>query len=113
MGEAKRKRNAMEGIKKPIEGFRKFVTRRPAIEEVVRETTSGGIVYRRDKATESVEILLIKDAKNRWTIPNIKNKNAARFQVLLGRCECGQHIFICRLIADDMKKGDDGVKRFI
>jgi len=69
MGEAKRKRNAMEGIKKPIEGLRKFVTRRPAIEEVVRETTSGGIVYRRDKATESVEILLIKDAKNRWTIP--------------------------------------------
>ena len=59
----------MEGIKKPIEGIRKFVTRRPAIEEVVRETTSGGIVYRRSEKDGSVEILLIKDAKNRWTIP--------------------------------------------
>lgn len=70
MGEAKRKRLAsMEGIKKPIEGIRKFVTRRPAIEEVVRETTSGGVVYRRGEKDGSVEILLIKDAKNRWTIP--------------------------------------------
>lgn len=70
MGEAKRKRLAsMEGIKKPIEGIRKFVTRRPAIEEVVRETTSGGVVYRRSEKDGSVEILLIKDAKNRWTIP--------------------------------------------
>ncbi|MFZ2513063.1 MAG: NUDIX domain-containing protein [Candidatus Saccharimonadales bacterium] len=70
MGEAKRKRlAAMEGIKKPIEGFRKFVTRRPVIEEVVRETTSGGIVFRHNEKTSGVEILLIKDAKNRWTIP--------------------------------------------
>ncbi len=70
MGEAKRKRlAAMEGIKKPIEGFRKFVTRRPVIEEVVRETTSGGIVFRHNEKTNGVEILLIKDAKNRWTIP--------------------------------------------
>ena len=52
MGEAKRKRlAAMEGIKKPIEGFRKFVTRRPVIEEVVRETTSGGIVFRHNEKT--------------------------------------------------------------
>ena len=70
MGEAKRKRlAAMEGIKKPIEGFRKFVTRRPVIEEVVRETPSGGIVFRHNEKTNGVEILLIKDAKNRWTIP--------------------------------------------
>lgn len=70
MGEAKRKRlAAMEGIKKPIEGFRKFVTRRPAIQEVVHETTSGGVVFRRNEKTGVVEILLIKDAKNRWTIP--------------------------------------------
>ncbi|HPR09428.1 NUDIX domain-containing protein [Candidatus Saccharibacteria bacterium] len=55
-------------IKKPIEGLRKFVQRKPAIQEVVHETTSGGIVFRRnDKGT--LEILLIKDAKNRWTIP--------------------------------------------
>ncbi|MGH7240748.1 MAG: NUDIX domain-containing protein, partial [Candidatus Saccharimonadales bacterium] len=54
---------------KPIQGFRNFVTkRRPVIEEVVRETTSGGIVWRKNKAGQ-VEILLIQDAKGRWTIP--------------------------------------------
>lgn len=59
----------IEGMKKPIQGFRKFVTRRPAIEEVVHETTSGGIVYRHHPKTGELEILLIQDAKNRWTIP--------------------------------------------
>src|SRR3954468_9119881 len=53
---------------KPIQGFKKLVTRRPVIDEVVRETTSGGVVFRRTKAGQ-VEILLIQDAKNRWTIP--------------------------------------------
>lgn len=55
---------------KPIQGFRKFVNRRrPVIDEVVRETTSGGIIFRRDPETKQLEILLIQDAKNRWTIP--------------------------------------------
>lgn len=55
---------------KPIEGFKKLVTKhRPVIEEVVRETTSGGIVFRREAKTNNVQILLIQDAKNRWTIP--------------------------------------------
>lgn len=54
---------------KPIRGFRKLAhIRRPVIDEVVRETTSGGIVFRRDK-TGQVQILLMQDAKNRWTIP--------------------------------------------
>ena len=54
---------------KPIEGLRKFVgKRRPVIDEVVRETTSGGIIFRRSKEG-AVQILLIQDAKNRWTIP--------------------------------------------
>ena len=54
---------------KPIRGIRNFVTkRRPVIEEVVRETTSGGIVFRRTKSGQ-IEILLIQDAKDRWTIP--------------------------------------------
>lgn len=57
------------GLRKPLEGFKKFVVRRPSIEEVVHETTSGGIVFRRSGKTGGVEILLIKDAKNRWTIP--------------------------------------------
>ena len=54
---------------KPIQGIKKFVTsRRPVINEVVREPTSGGIVYRRNTKKE-IEILLIQDAKDRWTIP--------------------------------------------
>lgn len=55
---------------KPIRGFRNLVgKRRPIIEEVVRETTSGGVVYRRSAKTKELEILLIQDAKDRWTIP--------------------------------------------
>ncbi|MDZ7786085.1 MAG: NUDIX domain-containing protein [Candidatus Saccharibacteria bacterium] len=54
---------------KPISNFRKFVhKRRPAINEVVREPTAGGIIFRRNKNGQ-LEILLIQDAKNRWTIP--------------------------------------------
>lgn len=54
---------------KPFQGFKKFVNRRrPAINEVVREPTAGGVVFRRNK-NKGIEILLIQDAKNRWTIP--------------------------------------------
>lgn len=54
---------------KPISGLRNFVkTHRPAIKEVVREPTAGGIVYRRNRAG-GVEILMIQDSKGRWTIP--------------------------------------------
>lgn len=44
--------------------------RKPTISEVVREPTAGGVIYRRnpDKKNQ-IEILLIQDAKNRWTIP--------------------------------------------
>ncbi len=66
-------KNALDGVRdvvtKPIEGFRRFVSRRPSIQEIVQETTSGGVVYRHNAASGAVEILLIKDAKNRWTIP--------------------------------------------
>jgi ADP-ribose pyrophosphatase YjhB (NUDIX family) len=56
---------------KPIKGFRKFVERRkPAISEVVREPTAGGIIYRETKNKSApLEILLIQDSKGRWTIP--------------------------------------------
>jgi len=55
---------------KPIQGFRTFVSKhRPIIKEVVRETTSGGIIFRHSKTNGQIEILLISDAKNRWTIP--------------------------------------------
>lgn len=54
---------------KPIQGIKKFVyRRRPTINEVVREPTSGGVVFRRTPKKE-IEILLIQDAKDRWTIP--------------------------------------------
>lgn len=58
-------------MKRPnLQGFRNLVSRRhPAIDEVVRETTSGGIVFRRNPKTQQLEILLMQDAKNRWTIP--------------------------------------------
>jgi 8-oxo-dGTP pyrophosphatase MutT (NUDIX family) len=50
--------------------LRNLVNRhRPAIDEVVRETTSGGVVFRRNQKNQQLEILLLQDAKNRWTIP--------------------------------------------
>ncbi len=54
---------------KPIQGLKKFVKRRPAISEVVREPTAGGVIFRRNKQSNEIEILLIQDAKDRWTIP--------------------------------------------
>lgn len=49
--------------------FKQYFNRsKPSIQEIVREPTSGGIVFRRDK-NDQVEILLIQDAKDRWTIP--------------------------------------------
>jgi diadenosine hexaphosphate hydrolase (ATP-forming) len=54
---------------KPIRAFKKIVkNRKPSISEVVREPTSGGVVWRRNKRG-AIEILLIQDAKDRWTIP--------------------------------------------
>jgi len=55
---------------KPVKGFRRFVRRKnPAIKEVLREPTAGGVVFRRNEKTNTTEILLIQDAKDRWTIP--------------------------------------------
>lgn len=54
---------------KPIKAFRKIVRRKkPVISEVVKEPTSGGVVWRRNRSGV-IEILLIQDAKDRWTIP--------------------------------------------
>jgi ADP-ribose pyrophosphatase YjhB (NUDIX family) len=55
---------------KPIKSIKKLTPfkRRPVIDEVVRETTSGGIVFRRGQKGD-IQILLMQDAKNRWTIP--------------------------------------------
>lgn len=55
---------------KPFQGFKKYLKRRkPAINEVVREYTAGGIVWRHSPKNNEIEILLVQDAKDRWTIP--------------------------------------------
>lgn len=48
--------------------FKKYFSRRkPSIQEIVREPTAGGIVFRHGE--KGIEILLIQDTKDRWTIP--------------------------------------------
>ncbi|MBQ3306288.1 NUDIX domain-containing protein [Candidatus Saccharibacteria bacterium] len=49
--------------------FSKLFRKKPAIKEIVREPTSGGIIFRLSKDQKDIEILLIQDSKNRWTIP--------------------------------------------
>ena len=48
--------------------FKKYFNKKNQIQEIVREPTSGGVIFRRDK-DGGVEILLIQDGKDRWTIP--------------------------------------------
>ena len=53
---------------KPLNGIKKFIhKRKPAISEVLREPTAGGVVFR--VVNGKIQFLLIQDAKNRWTIP--------------------------------------------
>ena len=59
--------------KKQLDSFKKYFNktkspRRNSIQEIVREPTAGGVIFRRNQNNE-VEILLIQDAKSRWTIP--------------------------------------------
>lgn len=46
----------------------RFSHRRPPIQEIVREPTAGGVVFRRNGDGE-VEILLVQDPRDRWSIP--------------------------------------------
>jgi len=57
------KENAFAKLRNSV--FRK----KPAIQEIVREPTSGGIVFRMNETEDDIEILLIQDSKDRWTIP--------------------------------------------
>ncbi len=57
------KRSAFDKIKSTV--FR----RKTAIQSIVREPTSGGIVFRFTPDKKDIEILLIQDSKGRWTIP--------------------------------------------
>ena len=53
-----------------IDKFKETVFRKkPVIQEIVREPTAGGIVFRLSPDRKDIEILLIQDSKNRWTIP--------------------------------------------
>jgi len=58
----------MEKKKQPREKNKTSIKRKPLIQEIVREPTAGGVVFRHNQGSE-LEILLIQDAKNRWTIP--------------------------------------------
>ena len=54
----------------PLKKFTSAVFRKkPTIQEIVREPTSGGIVFRLTADKMDIEILLIQDSKGRWTIP--------------------------------------------
>ncbi len=53
-----------------FEQFKKYLPKgKASIQEIVREPTAGGIVFRHGAKEGDIEILLIQDAKDRWTIP--------------------------------------------
>lgn len=55
--------------KPPFDKFKTYFSKKKtSIQEIVREATAGGIVFRHNKKGE-LEILLTQDAKDRWTIP--------------------------------------------
>ena len=64
---------ALPGEKVKESPFKKLKSavfrKKAAIQEIVREPTSGGIVFRLTKDQKDIEILLIQDSKGRWTIP--------------------------------------------
>ena len=63
-------RKVPEALPKPYkESPLKKIFKRPTIKELVREPTAGGVIYRMTKDQKDIEILLIQDSKNRWTIP--------------------------------------------
>lgn len=52
-----------------FDSFKKVLARgkKQSIQEIVREPTAGGIIFRQGE--KDIEVLLIQDAKDRWTIP--------------------------------------------
>ncbi|MCR5699876.1 MAG: NUDIX domain-containing protein [Candidatus Saccharibacteria bacterium] len=55
--------------KTTLDKIKSAFRRKTAIQEIVREPTSGGIVFRFTPDQKDIEILLIQDSKERWTIP--------------------------------------------
>lgn len=72
------KESALERLKATV-----FRTK-PTIQQIVREPTAGGIVFRLTKDKKDIEILLIQDSKNRWTIPkgHIEAGETAKFTAI-------------------------------
>ena len=70
---ARRKLKVPEALPERQSAFDKLKSavfrRKAAIQEIVREPTSGGIIFRFTKDKKDIEILLIQDSKGRWTIP--------------------------------------------
>lgn len=62
-----------EKLRKSKSTFKKIKSKvfqkKPTIQEIVREPTAGGIIFRYTKDKQDIEILLLQDAKGRWTIP--------------------------------------------
>jgi len=58
--------------------FRRFIPKRP-IKAAVREETAGGVVFRHN-AQGQVEILMIQDAKGRWTVPKGHVEEGERYE---------------------------------
>ena len=51
-----------------LDKFKKYFHKpKASIQEIVREPTAGGVVFRH--GANGIEILLIQDAKDRWTNP--------------------------------------------
>lgn len=61
--------NSEKAKTNPLARFTGRVFRKPAIQEIVREPTAGGIVFRLTPDQRDIDILLIQDSKGRWTIP--------------------------------------------
>ena len=60
----------MEERESPLKKLTSAVFRKKtAIQAIVREPTSGGLVFRMTKDQKDIELLLIQDSKGRWTIP--------------------------------------------
>ena len=53
----------------PLKKITSVFHKKTAIQEIVREPTSGGIIFRLTPDQKDIEVLLIQDSKGRWTIP--------------------------------------------
>jgi ADP-ribose pyrophosphatase YjhB (NUDIX family) len=69
----------------PIKKTARAIFRRPLIQSIVREQTSGGIVFRRREKGSGIDILLIQDAKDRWTIPKGHVEDGEKLDQTAGR----------------------------